>query len=36
MAERAHKDGLQVGYDSPEAIEEILWRTRLNWAVDGE
>jgi hypothetical protein len=27
MAERAHKDGLQVGYDSPEAFEEILWRT---------
>ena len=27
MAERAHMDGLQVGYDSPEAFEEILWRT---------
>lgn len=25
--ERAHGDGMQVGYDSPEAFEEILWRT---------
>lgn len=24
---RAHGDGMQVGYDSPEAFEEILWRT---------
>lgn len=24
---RAHGDGLQIGYDSPEAFEEILWRT---------
>lgn len=24
--ERAHGDGMQVGYDSPEAFEEILWR----------
>ena len=24
--ERAHKDGVQVNYDSPEAFEEILWR----------
>ncbi len=24
--ERAHGDGMQVGYDSPEAFEEIFWR----------
>jgi hypothetical protein len=24
--ERAHGDGLSVGYDSPEAFEEIIWR----------
>ena len=24
--ERAHGDGIQIGYDSPEAFEEILWR----------
>jgi hypothetical protein len=24
---RAHGDGLQIGYDSPEAFEEIMWRT---------
>jgi hypothetical protein len=27
LKERAHGDGMQVGYDSPEAFEEILWRT---------
>jgi uncharacterized protein YhhL (DUF1145 family) len=27
MTERAHGDGMQLGYDSPEAFEEILWRT---------
>jgi hypothetical protein len=27
LHERAHGDGMQVGYDSPEAFEEILWRT---------
>lgn len=27
LGERAHGDGMQVGYDSPEAFEEILWRT---------
>lgn len=27
MTERAHGDGMQFGYDSPEAFEEILWRT---------
>jgi hypothetical protein len=27
LTERAHGDGMQVGYDSPEAFEEILWRT---------
>jgi hypothetical protein len=26
LHERAHGDGVQVGYDSPEAFEEILWR----------
>lgn len=25
LVERAHGDGMQVGYDSPEAFEEILW-----------
>lgn len=24
--ERAHQDGMMVGYDSPEAFEEVLWR----------
>jgi hypothetical protein len=27
MKERAHGDGIAVGYDSPEAFEEILWRS---------
>ena len=27
LKERAHGDGLVVGYDSPEAFEEVLWRT---------
>lgn len=26
LRERAHGDGIEVGYDSPEAFEEILWR----------
>lgn len=26
LRERAHKDGMQIGYDSPEAFEEVLWR----------
>ena len=26
LRERAHGDGIQVGYDSPEAFEEVLWR----------
>jgi len=26
LKERAHGDGMAVGYDSPEAFEEILWR----------
>jgi hypothetical protein len=25
LAERAHGDGMAVGYDSPEAFEEVLW-----------
>lgn len=27
LQERAHRDGMQVGYDSPEAFEEIIWRS---------
>jgi hypothetical protein len=27
LQERAHGDGMDVGYDSPEAFEEIIWRT---------
>ena len=27
LVERAHGDGMQVGYDSPEAFEEIIWHT---------
>lgn len=34
LAERPHGDGMMVGYDSPEAFEEVFWRTfgttRLN------
>jgi hypothetical protein len=26
MRERAHGDGMQIGYDSPEAFEEVLWK----------
>lgn len=26
MTERAHGDGIKIGYDSPEAFEEIIWR----------
>lgn len=26
LSERAHGDGLEVGYDSPEAFEEVFWR----------
>ncbi|MDD3289036.1 MAG: sulfotransferase [Alphaproteobacteria bacterium] len=26
LRERAHEDGIKIGYDSPEAFEEILWR----------
>ncbi len=26
MQERAHGDGIAVGYDSPEAFEEVIWR----------
>lgn len=25
--ERTHKDGIFIGYDSPEALEEVFWRT---------
>jgi hypothetical protein len=27
LRERAHGDGMEVGFDSPEAFEEIVWRT---------
>jgi hypothetical protein len=27
LTERAHGDGMAVGYDSPEAFEEVLWMT---------
>ena len=27
LQERAHGDGMKVGFDSPEAFEEIIWRT---------
>jgi hypothetical protein len=27
LRERAHGDGMVVGYDSPEAFEEVLWRS---------
>jgi hypothetical protein len=30
LRERAHGDGMEVGYDSPEAFEEVLWRSA--WA----
>jgi hypothetical protein len=26
LKERAHADGVMIGYDSPEAFEEVLWR----------
>ena len=27
LTERAHKDGMLIGYESPEAFEEVIWRT---------
>jgi hypothetical protein len=27
LTERAHGDGVEVGFDSPEAFEEVFWRT---------
>src|SRR5687768_2499298 len=27
MRERAHGDGIEIGYDSPEALDEVFWRT---------
>lgn len=27
LRERAHGDGMLIGFDSPEALEEILWKT---------
>lgn len=26
LAERAHGDGIKIGFDSPEAFEEVIWR----------
>jgi hypothetical protein len=26
LSERAHGDGIAIGYDSPEAFEEVIWR----------
>lgn len=26
LQQRAHGDGLEIGYDSPEAFEEVIWR----------
>ena len=31
VVERVHGDGMTVGYDSPEAFEELLWRVLLAW-----
>ena len=28
--ERAHQDGIQINLESPEAFEEIFWRSQLN------
>ena len=27
LQQRAHRDGIKIGYDSPEAFEEIFWKT---------
>ncbi len=27
LQERAHGDGMEIGFDSPEAFEEVLWKT---------
>lgn len=27
LRERAHGDGVEIGYDSPEAFEEVFWKT---------
>ena len=27
LTERAHGDGIAIGYDSPEAFEEVIWRS---------
>ena len=34
--ERAHGDGLEVDYDSPEALEEVFWRTFCGPAYIGD
>jgi hypothetical protein len=34
LRERAHGDGMTIGYDSPEAFEEIVWRA--SWAAKYE
>lgn len=35
LVERAHGDGVLVDFDSPEAFEEVFWRTFGNIANDG-
>ena len=34
--ERAHSDGMQVSFDSPEAFEEVLWLAHLRDRIVGE
>lgn len=36
LRERAHGDGMAVGYDSPEAFEEVLWRAFWPAKYEGE
>ena len=31
LRERAHGDGVAIGYDSPEAFEEVLWKAFWPW-----
>lgn len=35
-AERAHGDGMEVSFDSPEAFEEVLWLNQLRSSYVGE
>lgn len=29
--ERAHKDGIRIGFNSPEAFEEVFWKSQLSF-----